>query len=695
MTAHAFIETLAIVLGSAALTTVVSHAVGLAAILGYLVAGLLVGPHLGLIADVDAEIVLSLSELGVIFLMFSIGLELNLRKLVRIAPQAGPAAAVEMGLVGSLVFAVSRLLGLTAMEATFAGAAMAISSTMIIARTFRDQGVRGPFTELVYGILIFEDLAAVLLITVLTPIASGVGASADELALTLQHLGLFVAGVLVVGLLVVPRAMRAVDRLASAEALLIASTGVCVTMAYLADAAGYSVALGAFLAGSLTAESGVVARIESAIEPLRDLFGAIFFVAIGMQIDPRLIGEHAATVLALTATVMLSKVAGVSLGSFLGQGRVRPAVRAGLSMAQVGEFSFILVGVGLREGAVGPSLLAVAVGVSALTALATPLLIRRSATAAATFQRRLPRPLQSFTTLYGSWLDRLRSADRSGSGFEAVRRHARRLLVDALAFLAVAVAGGLLRAPLVRLMADRLSLDPDWGGAAMSLATVVLLVPFAVGLVRVGRRVGAGLADLALPAADEGRVDFALAPRRAFSGVLQAGVIVAVALPLLAITQPFLPLAGPLGAIAAGVAAIALILWRRFTNLDGHVQAGTEVIVEALMRQAAAPEGAEVTEHLADAEALLPGLGSVVVVRLPEAAHAVGRTLGEVDLRALSGAAVVAVRRGDEAVRLPRADEHYASGDVVVLLGSEAAVDAARHVLFTGELPTAAPETDE
>lgn len=695
MTAHVFIENLAVVLGSAALTTVVSHAIGLPAILGYLLAGLLVGPHLGLIPDVDADIVLSLSELGVIFLMFSIGLELNLRKLVRIAPQAGPAAAVEMGLVGSLVFTIARLLGFTPVEATFAGAALAISSTMIIARTFRDQGVRGPFTELVYGILIFEDLAAVLLITVLTPIASGVGASADELALTLQHLGLFVAGVVVVGLLVLPRAMRAVDRLGSEEALLVASVGVCVTMAFLADTAGYSVALGAFLAGSLVGESGVVPRIERAIEPLRDLFGAIFFVSIGMQIDPRLIGEHAGAVLALTATVMLGKIVGVSLGSFLGQGRMRPAVRAGLSMAQVGEFSFILVGVGLREGAVGPSLLAVAVGVSALTALATPFLIGRSDRAAATFQRRLPRPLQSFATLYGAWLDRLRSADRTGSGFVAVRRHARRLLIDAGAFVAVAVAGGLLRGPLVRLMRDRLSLDPAWGGAVVSLATVVVLVPFAVGLVRLGRHVGAGLAELALPAPDDDRVDFALAPRRAFSGALQAGVIVAVALPLLAITQPFLPLAGPLAAIAAGVAAIALILWRRFTNLDGHVQAGTQVIVEALMRQAAPPEGDEAPEHLADAEALLPGLGSVVVVRLAPDAHAVGRTLGEVDVRALSGAAVVAVRRGDEAVRLPLADEHYASGDLVVLLGSEVAVEAARHMLFTGELPLATPVDED
>src|SRR2546422_9065281 len=393
--AHAFLKSLTIVLGVAAVTTVVFQRLRQPVVLGYIIAGLIVGPHVPIPLVADPVVVQTLSELGVILLMFSLGLEFSLRRLAEVGPTAGLTALLETSFMIWLGFTIGRLLGWTGLASLFAGAVIAISSTTIIAQAFEEQGVTGKLRQLVLGILIAEDLIAVLLIAVLTGVASGSGLAPGPLAATVARLVGFLVALITVGLLLVPRAMRAVSRLNRRQTTLVASIGICFAVALLAQAFGYSVALGAFLAGSLVAESGEEKQIERLVEPVRDIFGAVFFVSVGMLIDPALVARHWPAVVVLTAAVVIGKVVGVSLGAVLTGSGMRTSVQAGLSLAQIGEFSFIIAGLGLALHATGEFLYPVAVAVSALTTLLTPWMIRESEPIAAWVDRKLPTPLRS------------------------------------------------------------------------------------------------------------------------------------------------------------------------------------------------------------------------------------------------------------------------------------------------------------
>ena len=308
--AHEFLQSLTVVLVVAALTTVLFHRLRQPVVLGYIVAGLIVGPHVPIPLVADRGIVETLSELGVILLMYSLGLEFRLSKLVALAPTAGVTALLQSSLMLWLGFLIGQLFGWTILESIFTGAIIAISSTTIIARAFDEQGVKGKLRELVVGILIVEDLIAIVLMAVLTGLASGSGLAPGPLVFMIGRLVFFLVGVVVVGMLVVPPAARAIERLGSRETTLVASVGFCFAVALLAQAAGYSVALGAFIAGSLVAESGRARAVEHVIEPVRDMFAAVFFVSVGMLIDPVIIVRYWPAVLVLTIVVVVGKVIG-------------------------------------------------------------------------------------------------------------------------------------------------------------------------------------------------------------------------------------------------------------------------------------------------------------------------------------------------------------------------------------------------
>src|SRR5574342_87423 len=247
---------LAAVLGVAAVTTVVFQRLRQPVVLGYILAGLIVGPHVPVPLVADLGVVQTLSELGVILLMFGLGLEFSLRKLVQVGPTSGITALVQSSIMVWLGFLAGRAFGWSAMESVFAGAIVAMSSTTIIAKAFDDLKVRGRLRDFVVGVLLVEDLFAILFMAVLTAVATGAGVSPGALGATLGRLAAFLALLLAAGMLVVPRAIRYVRRRGNAETLLVVSLGVCLGFSYLALVAGYSVALGAFIAGSLVAESG-------------------------------------------------------------------------------------------------------------------------------------------------------------------------------------------------------------------------------------------------------------------------------------------------------------------------------------------------------------------------------------------------------------------------------------------------------
>jgi K+:H+ antiporter len=683
--AHAFLTSLTVVLAVAAVTTVVFQRLRQPVVLGYIIAGLIVGPHVPIPLVADPNVVQTLSELGVILLMFSLGLEFSLRKLMAVGPTAGLTALLQSSLMVWLGFTIGRLFGWTTLESLFAGAVIAISSTTIIAKAFEEQGIKGKLRELVVGVLIVEDLIAVLLMAVLTAIASGSGLAAGPLAATIGRLAAFLVGLVGIGLLLVPRAIRAISRLQRRETTLVASIGICFTIALLAQAFGYSVALGAFLAGSLVAESGEEKQIERLVEPVRDVFGAVFFVSVGMLIDPALVARHWPAVVVLTAAVVIGKVVGVSLGAFLTGSGMRTSVQAGLSLAQIGEFSFIITGLGLALHATGEFLYPVAVAVSALTTLFTPWMIRASEPIAAWVDRTLPRPLQTFAALYGSWLEELRSRRPAATAMTGLRRLLRLLVLDAALIAAIIMVTSASMREVVGFARDRVSLPEPVARVLAIAGAIALATPFCVGVVRISQKLGLTLARLALPTEKDRRVDFAAAPRRMLVVTFQLAGVLLVGLPLLALTQPFLP--GPSGplVLALVMAMLGVAFWRSATNLQGHVRAGAEVVLEALAAQSRPRSTTTTTDTLERVHQLLPGLGALAAVRLDPGSAVIGRTLAQVNLRGRTGATVLAITRADGGVLVPTAGERLRVGDVLAVAGTHEAIEAAKAALVCNE----------
>ncbi|HEX9610932.1 MAG TPA: cation:proton antiporter, partial [Gemmatimonadales bacterium] len=498
---HEFLKSLTIVLAVAAVTTVLFQRLRQPVVLGYIIAGLIVGPHVPIPLVADPAIVQILSELGVILLMFFLGLEFSLAKLLRVGPTAGVTAVIQTGLMAWLGFLAGRLLGWTPLESVFTGAIVAISSTTIIAKVFDEYGIGGRLRELVVGVLLFEDLIAIVFMAVLTAVATGAGLSTDALAGTVGRLGMFLIILIGVGILVIPRFIRLVTRLGRAETTLVASVGVCFAMAYVAQEAGYSVALGAFLAGSLVAESGRAEEIEHLVRPLRDVFAAIFFVSVGIMINPALVAEHWGAVVALTAVVIAGKLVGVSVGAFLVGTGTRTSLQAGLSLAQIGEFSFIIATLGLTLGATRPFLYTVAVAVSAITTLTTPWLIRAAEPAAEWIDRKLPRPLQTFATLYAAWLERLRvaSAERRSQG---AGRIVRLLVLDAVVLAVLIIAVALQLDQAIAWLTDAMGLTDAVALTVVLLAAAVAATPLVIGIGRLAQRLGYTLAAMAFPRMD-------------------------------------------------------------------------------------------------------------------------------------------------------------------------------------------------
>ena len=684
---HDLLKSLAVVLGVAAVTSVVSRRLRQPVVLGYLVAGLVIGPHVPIPLVADPAAVHTLSELGVVLLMFSLGLEFSLRKLFRVGPSVAVTAVVQCSLLMWLGFATGRLFGWTPRESLFAGAVVAISSTTIIAKAFEEQGITGKLRELVVGVLIVEDLIAILMMATLTAIATGAGLSPLSLARTTARLGVFLVALVVVGLLAVPRTMRRITAMRRPEATIVASMGLCFAMALLARELGYSVALGAFIAGSLVAESGEERTIEPLVQPVRDVFAAVFFVSVGMMIDPVLIARHWLPVAAMTCVVVVGKIVSVSFGAFLTGNGTRTSIQTGMSLAQIGEFSFIIAGLGLSLKATGDFLYPVAVAVSAITTLLTPWLIRASGPFATWVDRRLPQPLQTFVALYGSWLERLRKVGAKSAQAVRVRRLVRLLLLDAGVLAAIVVTTSLGASALRAYLVGKEVLT-EVGARALVVALVgALAAPFCIGIARVGRKLALTIAHMALPAGLEehaGRgeaLDLAAAPRRALVVTLQLGLMLLVGIPLVAITQPFLPGFHGAEVLLAILLVLVLASWRMATNLQGHVRAGAQVVVEAIARRSHLATHSGPIDMPPALDAFLQGIGQPEVIALPPGCTADGKTLAELNLRGATGATVLAISRGESAILIPGASEQLISGDIVAVAGTREAVAAARKLL--------------
>lgn len=370
-----FLINFSIILAVAAAITVLFHKIRQPVVLGYLLAGMILGPYVPLPIFADPKMTRELAELGVVLMMFSIGMEFRLKKLIKLAPTAGFIALFQSTLMILLGYLIGKSLGWSGTASLYAGAIIAISSTIIIAKVFNEQKMHGKAVDLVYGILIGEDLIAILLLVLFPFLATDRQFPLQEFGKVFSSLLVFLLAIIVLGRFIVPRLVRFVVGMERPEITTIFSIGFCFCLAMVAKFYGFSVALGAFLAGTLVAESNEEAQIEQLIQPLKDIFSAVFFVAVGMLIQPNAIIEHWMIIMLFVLLVIFGKILSVTLGALLTGFDLRTALTTGLSLTQIGEFSFLIAGVGVATEAVNDFLYSLAVAVAAITTLTTPWMI--------------------------------------------------------------------------------------------------------------------------------------------------------------------------------------------------------------------------------------------------------------------------------------------------------------------------------
>ncbi len=673
---------LAVVLAVAGVVSVVFQRLGQPVVLGYLLAGAMLGPYIPVPLYVRDEASLrELSELGVTLVVFGIGLEFSLSRLRGLGLGAVLLVVVEMGTQLLLGSAIGRAMGLDPRGGLFLGTLVAISSTMLVQRLVGQAGVDARLRALVLGLLVVEDLGAILLLALLSAFGSGAEAGWDELGSTSLRLVVFLASVIALGAWLVPPAAKAVLRLGRRETTTMAALGFCLVLALVASSAGFSPALGAFLAGSILAQADASHEVEARIEGVRDLFAGVFFVTVGMLVDPDQLQAHWGLVLGLAALVLVGKFVGVFIGALVA-GADRPvAVRAALACGQIGELNFVVAGLGVAGGFLPAHYASTAVGACALCAFVAPLALQQADRVALALDRILPQRLDILTKVYASWLAELR-----GSGGRP-RRYA--VLQSALSPLVVTTA-------LLSILLGAAGFLWDHGtpwiaratglGSAGSAVVLLALVALPAGSLAWrtelhARRVAGLVADAILPRV-AGRMDAAATPRRALGAMAHALLLLASALPVLVVSAHFLPaLASPV-VLALLFLVVALVAWRAATQLASHVRASAEVIAEAL--------GLGLPPHELERQlqALLPGIGKLAVVCVPEEADCIGRDLAQLQLQSSTGAEVLACARAGKTRALPGDDLVLAAGDLLALGGSPDAVRAATRLVHSTSTPS-------
>ncbi len=390
-----FISDLALILIVAGAVTILFKKLRQPLVLGYVVAGFIVSPHMPYTMSViDSSSVGTWADIGVMFLLFSLGLDFSFKKIMKMGASPVISTCTIIFCMMTLGIIVGHSFGWKRMDCIFLGGMLAMSSTTIIYKAFNDMGLRQQkFTGSVMSVLILEDILAIVMMVMLSAIAVGSGADGEQMVGSIAKIVLFLILWFVVGIALVPLFLRSVRRLVNDETLLIVSLGLCCLMAVLSTKVGFSSAFGAFVMGSIISETIEADKIERLVSPVKDLFGAIFFVSVGMLVDPAILVEYALPIVVLVITILVGQAVFGTLGFMLGGQSLKSAMRCGFSMAQIGEFSFIIASLGLSLGVTGHFLYPVVVAVSVITTFLTPYMIKLSVPCYGYVERHLPENL--------------------------------------------------------------------------------------------------------------------------------------------------------------------------------------------------------------------------------------------------------------------------------------------------------------
>jgi len=470
------VKDLALILMVAGIVTLIFKRLKQPLVLGYIVAGFLVSPHMPYTMSVmDEGDIKTWADIGVIFTLFSLGLDFSFKKIVKMGASPVIATMVIVFCMMMLGISVGHGFGWSRMDCIFLGGMLAMSSTTIIYKAFDDMGLRQQkFASMVMSVLILEDILAIVMMVMLSAIAGGSSPDGEKMLGSVVKIGFFLVVWFIVGIFVVPLFLRKTRKLINNETLLIVALGMCCGMAVLSTKVGFSSAFGAFVMGSILAETVEAEKIIKLVEPVKNLFGAIFFVSVGMLVDPKILVDYALPILALVGTILVGQAILGTFGFMLGGESLKSAMRCGFSMAQIGEFSFIIASLGLSLGVISKFLYPVVVAVSVITTFLTPYMIRLATPTYQALERHLPAKVIHVLNHFAMSHPQTQQQSKWHSLI-------RQMVVNTVAYsiLSAAVIAVMFTfvLPLIR------NLMPGWhlhwyANAITGLLTVVLIAPF-------------------------------------------------------------------------------------------------------------------------------------------------------------------------------------------------------------------------
>ena len=668
---------LGIIAIASALVAILFHRLKFPVILGYVMVGLLLGPFLFKHSIIhDQHNVQALSELGVIFLLFTLGMEFDLKKLQSLFSTSLVAIILQTVVMLNIGLMVAPMLGYDRVLGIFLGSLLAISSSMVTIRVLRDQkALQLPHAQLAIGILILEDILAILLLVVLSGISASGALPWASAMWSIFILAVFVVAVFYVGRIVMPPVVKFIHKIGSLELVTVFAVGTVLGIGVLATQFHLSLGLGAFVAGSLFTNSTLANQIEHSIAPLKELFSAVFFVATGMLIDPAVIIDQLPVILLLGALVVIGKTVSCGLGLFLSGQRSRTSLQAALAKSQIGEFSFVIAKLAQSMGLADEKLVSVAVGVSFITIFTTPIVSKRANWIFDGLSKLTPKPIEQFGHIYHRIFCSVQSRLGRTAYFKLVKRPFWQIVVAFFLINGMIIGGN---------FASRWVLNhhpwPEFNEYLVPgvwLLTAVIVTPFLLSILRNLNAVSIMTVDM-ISSGSRKMKKMSTTARLFISHILAALLIFLIVGTFISAISEFLPSGLSLIFFLILITVLAIIFQRQMIRLNSELE---HRFTSSFQSESQALDAKHRMQAL-DAFNKAFDWDSITSEKTIAAnSMASGKQISEINLRELSGATIIAVSRGDEVIYDPNPLAHLFAGDRIILLGNEEQLNKAGTIL--------------
>lgn len=659
-----FVKDLAIILISAGIFTIICKALKQPAILGYILAGFLISPNLGWFGVSSQESVHQWSDIGIIFMMFGLGLEFSFKKLLAVGSRALMTAGSKFLGVFITGFIVGQAMSWTVMESIFLAGLLSMSSTVVVLKSYGEMGLmKKPYAGIVFGTLVVEDLIAILLMVLLSTMAISNQFSGGEMLLNLTKLLFFLVLWFVVGIYVIPTLLKKTRRYVNDEILLIVSLGLCFGMVSLATASGFSSALGAFMMGSILSETVENERINKLISPIKDLFGAVFFVSVGMMISPEVIAQHWGVIIILSLIVIITHILFSAVGVILSGGNMDNAVHTGFSLAQLGEFGFIIASVGVGLGVMRGFIYPVIIAVSVITIFTTPYSIKLSDPAYRLLQRRLPKGV----------LSRIDHPEQTGTSSSEERSDWKilltswgtRILIYSVILTALMILSGRVLSPLVSKLLP--SVGKAWVSAIQTGLSLILMAPFLYGL---------GISSGNERSAEKRLLEKKKGNMWPLLGLTLSKILIAIGF-VMAVIARHIHLAGWVVFLIVVFGFVFFIMakhyFRKYDTFEKRFISNLNYKEEVERRRA--PVTSAVQKKMRGYDVHIEEL-----VVSPDSSF-VGKALKDLPLRSYSGANIIKVTRGTRSFEIPGGGTRLYPNDRILAVGTTRQISRLREMM--------------